>query len=47
VDNIEECVQQLKDNGISIEPVRIDEFTGKKFTFMPDPDNLPIEIYEI
>ena len=47
VDNIEKCVQQLKDKGIDIEPIRIDEFTNKKFTFMSDPDNLPIEIYEI
>lgn len=46
VDNIEEYVEQLKDKGVSVEPIRIDEFTNKKFTFMPDPDNLPIEIYE-
>lgn len=46
VENIEEYVEQLKDKGVSVEPIRIDEFTNKKFTFMPDPDNLPIEIYE-
>jgi glyoxylase I family protein len=46
VDNVEECVQQLKNSGIDAEPVRIDEFTDKKFTFISDPDNLPIEIYE-
>lgn len=46
VENIEEYVEQLKDRGVSVEPIRIDEFTNKKFTFMPDPDNLPIEIYE-
>ena len=32
--------------GILAEPVRIDEFTNKKFTFIADPDNLPIEFYE-
>lgn len=46
VENIEEYVEQLKDKGVIVEPIRIDEFTNKKFTFMPDPDNLPIEIYE-
>jgi glyoxylase I family protein len=46
VDNMNECVQKLKDSGIDAEPVRTDEFTGRKFTFIPDPDNLPIEIYE-
>jgi glyoxylase I family protein len=46
VDNVEECVQQLKNSGVNVEPVRIDEFTDKKFTFIFDPDNLPVEIYE-
>lgn len=31
---------------IDIEPIRIDEFTNKKFTFIADPDGLPIEFYE-
>lgn len=47
VDNIEESVQYLQEKGINVEQVRIDEFTSKKFTFMLDPDNLPIEIYEL
>lgn len=37
----------LASRGVDSEPVRIDEFTGKRFTFFSDPDNLPIEIYEI
>jgi glyoxylase I family protein len=45
-DDIEDCVSTLKTNGINVEPLRVDEFTGKKFTFVFDPDNLPIEIYE-
>jgi glyoxylase I family protein len=28
------------------EPLRVDEFTGKRFFFLRDPDDLPIEIYE-
>jgi glyoxylase I family protein len=46
VDNIEECIEILTRNNIETEPVRTDEFTYKKFTFLNDPDNLPIELYE-
>jgi glyoxylase I family protein len=45
-DDIEDCVSSLKAKGINVEPLRTDEFTGRKFTFVFDPDNLPIEIYE-
>ena len=46
VEDIESVVKTLKENTIFVEPVRIDEFTGKKFTFIADPDGLPIEFYE-
>jgi glyoxylase I family protein len=46
VENIEECIAILAGMNIVSEPVRTDEFTGKKFTFLNDPDNLPIELYE-
>jgi glyoxylase I family protein len=44
---MEETVRQLATVNIDSEPIRIDEFTGKKFTFIADPDDLPIEFYEI
>ncbi|MGV4461416.1 SMU1112c/YaeR family gloxylase I-like metalloprotein [Ornithobacterium rhinotracheale] len=44
--NIEEEIERLQKLGITTEPIRIDEFTGKKFTFFEDPDHLPIELYE-
>lgn len=47
VENIEKQVEELKENGIEVEEIRIDEFTGRKFTFFSDPDDLPIELYEI
>lgn len=47
VDNIEESIKELKLLNIEVEPMRIDEFTNKKFTFLFDPDNLPIELYEL
>lgn len=46
VDNIELVINKLKEKGIELEPVRVDEFTNKKFTFFNDPDGLPLEIYE-
>jgi glyoxylase I family protein len=47
VDNIEENVDYLLTQGIAVEPVRVDKITGKKFTFFKDPDDLPLEIYEL
>ncbi|MEH2286187.1 SMU1112c/YaeR family gloxylase I-like metalloprotein [Nostoc sp.] len=46
VDDVEETVFYLKSKGLEVENIRIDEITGKKFTFFKDPDNLPLEIYE-
>lgn len=46
VDNILAATEWLKQNGIHTEPVRVDEYTQKKFTFFADPDNLPLELYE-
>ncbi len=47
VDDIYETVSDLKSNGIKVESIRIDEITGKRFTFFQDPDELPLEIYQI
>ena len=47
VDNIEENVDYLISQGVDVETIRVDEITGKKFTFFQDPDDLPLEIYEI
>jgi glyoxylase I family protein len=47
VDNIEENVEYLASKGVNVEPIRIDLITGKKFTFFKDPDDLPLEIYEM
>ena len=47
VKDIEKSVEFLRSKNITVEPTRIDEYTGRKFTFFNDPDNLPIEIYEV
>ena len=46
VDDIELAIQSLTEKGVETEPVRIDEHTGKRFTFFADPDGLPLELYE-
>jgi len=46
VDSVEEFSQYLLANQIEVESIRIDEYTGKKFTFCTDPDNLPLELYQ-
>lgn len=46
VEDIDESVRHLAARGISTEPVRIDEYTGKRFCFFRDPDGLPLELYE-
>ena len=46
VDDIDESVAYLTSHGVQVENIRIDEITGKRFTFFKDPDDLPLEIYE-
>lgn len=46
VSSVEEAIVFLASKDVMAEPVRTDEYTGKKFTFIADPDGLPIEFYE-
>jgi glyoxylase I family protein len=46
VDDIQDAVTHMHASGVTVEPIRIDEITGKRFTFFADPDGLPIEFYE-
>ncbi len=46
VADVELAKQQLEAQGLAVEAVRVDEYTGKRFTFFADPDGLPLEIYE-
>lgn len=39
-------VARLVGQGVELEPIRVDEFTGRRFTFFADPDGLPLELYE-
>lgn len=46
VDDLDAAVRHLEGLGVEVEPVRVDEYTGKRFTFFADPDGLPLELYE-
>ncbi|WP_108651536.1 SMU1112c/YaeR family gloxylase I-like metalloprotein [Dongshaea marina] len=46
VDDLDAATESLKQQGIEVEPIRVDEFTGKRFCFFRDPDQLPLELYE-
>lgn len=45
--SLENTLEILKIKGILSSGIRVDEFTNKKFSFIKDPDNLPIELYEL
>lgn len=47
VTDIEAQVDYLTAQDIAVEPIRVDEFTGMKYTFFQDPDGLPIELYQV
>jgi glyoxylase I family protein len=46
VDDVEACKKKLEAWGITVEPIRLDEYTHKRFVFFADPDGLPLELYE-
>ena len=46
VADVDAAVAHLGAHGVAVEPVRVDEYTGKRFTFFADPDGLPLELYE-
>ena len=47
VKNVEQAVAFLASFATECEPIRVDELTGKRFTFFRDPDGLPLEFYEV
>ena len=46
VDDVQKMKDYLESKGVGVEPIRVDEFTGRKFTFFADPDGLPLELYQ-
>ncbi len=46
VDDVAKCKAELEAQGVAVEAVRIDEYTGRAFVFFADPDGLPLELYQ-
>lgn len=46
VADIDSALASLAKHGVEAEPIRIDEYTGSRFSFFADPDGLPLELYE-
>jgi glyoxylase I family protein len=46
VESVEAVKTYLLSQGVDVEPIRVDEYTNRKFTFFSDPDGLPLELYE-
>lgn len=46
VGDVAETIEYLRSKNVVCEPIRIDGYTQKRFTFTADPDGLPIEFYE-
>ena len=46
VPDVDAAIAHLERHGVAAEPVRLDELTGRRFTFFADPDDLPLELYE-
>ena len=47
VADLQAWVTHLSGLGIAVEAVRLDEYTGRRFVFFQDPDQLPLELYEV
>jgi glyoxylase I family protein len=46
VDDVAAAAAELNAKGVMTEEIRVDEYTGKLFTFFSDPDGLPLELYQ-
>ena len=46
VEDVAAVLNYLRSLKVEAEDIRVDEITGKQFTFFRDPDNLPLEVYQ-
>jgi len=46
VTDLAAMIDRLEQFGVTVEPIRVDELTDRRFTFFRDPDHLPLELYE-
>lgn len=46
VPDLDVAIAHLHKHDVVTEPIRVDQHTGRRFTFFSDPDGLPLEFYE-
>lgn len=46
VGDLDAAVAHLHAHGVATEDIRVDQYSGRRFTFFADPDGLPLELYE-
>ena len=46
VDDLDATINELKGKGVTVEDIRINTISGKRFAFCRDPDGLPIDLCE-
>lgn len=47
VRDLDAVTEALTAKGVACEPIRVDPYTERRFTFFADPDGLPLELYEV
>ncbi|MVM34333.1 VOC family protein [Spirosoma sp. HMF4905] len=47
VTDLDVAIAHLNEQGVLTEPIRVDQHTNRRFTFFADPDDLPLELYEL
>ncbi len=46
VEDVDAAAEELSSKGVDVQPVRIDEITGRRFAFFFDPNGQPLELYQ-
>ena len=46
VSDVAAARDELSAAGVPVQELRVDPYTGRRFFFLSDPDDLPIELYE-
>jgi glyoxylase I family protein len=47
VNDVTQARHALQAKGVEMQELRTDEYTGRRFVFLSDPDGLPLELYEV
>lgn len=46
VSDLDAALRHLEEHGVRVDPVKVDDHTGKRFISFLDPDGFPLELHE-